>query len=152
MISEHDLIEYATKELKLLGFRKKNQRWTKTQGDFTLVFFVQGSQWDRETFYIRPGVWINDCPIKSLDYYGHFDTELQQDSISQVFHDLEEYYRKWTDKAEIKKNVIAFIDWDARNPLEKRRAGLVDYDTDPVPDRLLFAVSESVIEYVLDNF
>ena len=44
------------------------------------------------------------------------------------------------------------MEWDKRNPLEKRRAGLVDYDADPVPVREFFATTLVLKQFILDNF
>ncbi|MBR4910657.1 MAG: DUF4304 domain-containing protein [Clostridia bacterium] len=151
MVSQSELIEYATNELKRQGFRKKAKRWTKTKNDFTLVFFIQGSQWDREAYYIRPGVFINDLSSIS-DYYGHFHTEIAQESIEQIFADLNTFYNNWTDKTRIKKTVLDFFRWEERNPLEKRRAGKVDYKSDPVPDPVMFAVRPQVIDYIIKKY
>ncbi len=151
MVSQNELLEYATNELKRRGFRKKAKRWTKITNDFTLVFFVQGSQWDKETYYIRPGVFINDIS-STEDYYGHFYTEIAQDSIEQIFNDLDSFYNNWTDKATIKKTAVDFLRWEKRNPLEKRRAGKVEYKTDPVPDPVMLAVRPPVIDYIIKNY
>ena len=61
------------------------------------------------------------------------------------------FFKEWTDKALIKDRVIAFMEWDKRNPLDKRRAGEVDYETDPVPAPL-FGTQPYVFQYVIENF
>ena len=55
-------------------------------------------------------------------------------------------------KSLIKKRLLAFIEWEERNPLEKRRAGLVDYETDPVPAREFFSITLPTKQFILDNF
>ena len=149
-ISESELIEYAKKQLKGKGFKKKNKRWTKVDGDFIISFLIQGSCFDKDVYYIRPGIFINT--LETNLYYGHFMTELSQDSLENIFAEFESFVTTWTDKDMVKKIVSEFAEWDKRNPLEKRRAGLVDYEKDPVPSRVCFSISESVIDYILQNF
>lgn len=43
------------------------------------------------------------------------------------------------------------MEWDKRNPLEKRRVGLVDYETYPVPAREFFPNTLVVKQFILDN-
>ena len=42
-IPQDELIAYAKDYLKKRGYKKKNKRWTKDVGDFTLCFYIQGS-------------------------------------------------------------------------------------------------------------
>lgn len=149
-VPENELIEYAKKYLKEKGFKKKNKRWTKVDEEFTISFLIQGSIYDKDDYYIRPGIFIN--ALETNLYYGHFMTELPQDSIENIFCKFEEFVTIWTDKAAVKKIVTDFIEWEKRNPLEKRREGLVDYEKDPVPSRVCFCIPERVIEYILANF
>ena len=79
-------------------------------------------------------------------------TELAQDSLENIFCEFEKFVAIWTDKVAIKKIIADFIEWDKRNPLEKRRAGLVDYEKDPVPSEVCFGIPEHVIEYILVHF
>lgn len=52
---------------------------------------------------------------------------------------------------EVKTNmVLDFIEWEKRNPVEKRRNGLVNYIEDPVPSEYLFAVSERTKKAILE--
>ena len=149
-IPEIELIDYAKKKLKEMGFKKKNKRWTKVVGDFTISFLIQGSCYDKDNYYIRPGIFIN--ALETDLYYGHFETELPQDSLENVFSEFENFVKTWTNKAAVKKIILDFIEWDKRNPLEKRRAGLVDYEKDPVPSKVCFGILETVLEYILKNF
>ena len=41
-LPEEELIEYVKPYLKAKGFKKKNKRWTKNIGKFTLCFYIQG--------------------------------------------------------------------------------------------------------------
>ncbi len=149
-MTETELIEFIKPHLKKSGFLKKNKRWTKTTDAFTMVFFIQGSCYDKEDFYIRPGIYVN--AVKTTDFYGHFHTELAQNTPEQVLRDFEAFCRAWTDTAYIKKTLLAFADWEIRNPLEKRRAGLWDPDKDPVPSMVCFSIPDAVKEYMIRNF
>lgn len=76
-LPEEELIEYAKPYLKNKGYKKKNKMWTKEVGDFTVVFFIQGSCFSKEDYYIRPGVFINAVEHSPMDYYGPFDTQIE---------------------------------------------------------------------------
>lgn len=149
-IPENELIEFAKKYLKEKGFKKKNKRWTKVDEDFTISFLIQGSRFDKDSYYIRPGIFINE--LQTNLYYGHFMTELEQDSLEKIFCEFENFVAIWTDKNKIKNIVTEFTEWDRRNPLEKRRAGQVDYEKDPVPSSVCFSIPDTVIGYILENF
>ena len=59
---------------------------------------------------------------------------------------------EWTNKSLIKERLLAFMEWDKRNPLEKRRAGLVDYQADPIPAREFLAITLKAKQFILENF
>jgi hypothetical protein len=48
------------------------------------------------------------------------------------------------------------MEWEKRNPLEKRRAKLVDHEKDPVPAEEFFSIDSppwcSPKKYILENF
>ena len=149
VLPEEELIDFIKPHLKALGFKKKNKRWTKTSGDFTLVFFIQGSVYSKEHYYIRPGVFINECPNTDYYYNGHFDTEIPHTTPQQILDDALSFFREWTDKDLIRSRAQAFAAWDQRNPLEKRRSGEVDYEADPVPSRIFFGIRPAEMDYIL---
>jgi len=151
MLSEEELIEYAKTYLKARGFRKKNKRWTKDIGEFTLCFYLQGSCYSKEAYYIRPGVFINALPAPSW-MYGHFMTEIPQTTAQEVLSCFEQWCAEWADKRCVKQRLEAFLEWEDRNPLENRRMKLVDYDADPVPAREFFSVDRHIRQYILENF
>lgn len=155
-LPEEELIEYAKPYLKAKGFKKKNKRWTKDIGEFTLCFYIQGSCFSKETYYIRPGVYINALLPTNLGY-GHFMTQIEQTTPEEIMQKFEQWCEEWTNKPLIKERLIAFIEWEKRNPLEKRRAKLVDYEKDPVPAEEFFMIDKpptvpSTKQYILDNF
>ena len=151
VLPEEQLIEYAKSYLKAKGFKKNNKRWTKDTGEFTLCFYIQGSSYSKEDYYIRPGIFINAL-MPCDDVYGHFMLEIEPSTPEEVVSKFDDWCEEWTNKSLIKERLIAFMEWDKRNPLEKRRAGLVDYDADPVPSREFFATTLVVKQFILDNF
>jgi hypothetical protein len=151
IVPKEDLIDFVKPFLKARGFRKKNKRWTKDIGDFTLCFYIQGSCYSKEDYYIRPGVFINALPSDAW-MYGHFMTEIQQTTPEEILTKFEKWCEEWTNRDLIKARLLAFIEWEKRNPLENRRANLVNYDTDPVPAKEFFAASLQTKQYILDNF
>ena len=151
VLPEEQLIEYAKSYLKAKGFKKKNKRWTKDTGEFTLCFYIQGSSYSKEDYYIRPGIFINAL-MPCDDVYGHFMLEIEPSTPEEVVSKFDDWCEEWTNKSLIKERLIAFMEWDKRNPLEKRRAGLVAYDADPVPSREFFATTLVLKQFILDNF
>ena len=149
MLTEEALIEYIKPILKSKGFKKKGKCWSKVNGKFTCVFFIQGSYYDKNDYYIRPGIFINELIGKAADYYGHIFTEIPVTSPDEIAATSLAFFDEWTNMDYIKKMLIDFIEWDKRNPLEKRRAGEVDYVIDPPPTKLFFAISTIVRDYIL---
>ena len=155
-LSEEELVEYVKPRLKAKGFLKKNKWWSKDIGDFTLYFYIQGSSYSKEDYYIRPCISINAVPTTPF-YRGHFHTQIEITTPEEILSRFEFWCEEWTNKSLIKERLIKFIEWEKRNPLEKRRAGLVDYDADPVPAHEFFQLSvcrsdPSPQQYILDNF
>lgn len=154
-LPEEKLIEYVKPYLKAKGFKKKNKRWTKDIGEFTLCFYIQGSCFSKEDYYIRPGIFINALPTDLV--YGHFMTQIEQTTPEEILYKFEKWCEEWTNKPLIKEQLLAFMEWEKRNPLEKRRAKLVDYEKDPVPAEEFFMIGDissksSTKQYILDNF
>lgn len=81
-ISEEALIEYVKPILKAEGYRKNKKRWMKVRDEFTYIFYIQGSCFDKNDYCIRPGILINALP-PSLSY-GHFWTEIKQTTPEQM--------------------------------------------------------------------
>ena len=156
-LHEEELIAYVKTYLKAKGFKKKNKRWTKDVGEFTLCFYIQGSCYSKEHYYIRPGIFVNALMPTQMRTYGHWHFEIPRTTPEEVMHKFDNWCDEWTNKDLIKKRLIAFMEWEKRNPLENRRANLVDYDADPVPAYEFFGIDipptePSVTQYILDNF
>lgn len=153
MLSEDALIEYAKPYLKQRGFRKKNKRWTKQADGFTLCFFIQGGAYSKDYYFIRPGVWFDACEKTGLNYYGHFHTELPQTTAEEVMEKAMAFFQAWSDRAYIRETIQAFLEWEQRNPLEKRRAWNVDMKKDPPPDDCsgLVELTENQLHEILEK-
>ena len=151
ILPEKQLIEYAKPYLKARGFKKKNKRWTKETSEFTLVFFIQGSCFSKEDYYIRPGIFVNAL-MPCEGYYGHWCTEIKITTPEEIMRDFEVWCEEWTNKKIIKERLLAFIEWEKRNPLEKRRAKLVDYRIDPPPENEFFMMHKDTMQFILENF
>lgn len=156
IIPEEELIAYAKPYLKAKGFKKRNKCWTKNIGEFTLCFYLQGSCFSKEDYYIRPGIFVNAL-MPTIRTYGHWMTQIEQTTPEEIMVKFDQWCEEWTDKLLIKQKLLAFIEWEKRNPLDKRRANLVDYHEDPVPAHEFFGIDipptePSVTQYILDNF
>lgn len=150
-LPEEELIEYAKPYLKAKGFKKKNKRWTKDIGEFTLCFYIQGSCYDKKVYYIRPGIFVNDLMPTDL-VYGHWDTQIDQTTTEEILQKFELWCEEWTDKFLIKKRLLEFMEWEEQNPIEKRCDGLVDCESNPNLVQEFFVVDEITKRYILENF
>lgn len=147
-VSEEELIEFIKPVLKEQGFRKKAKRWTKITKHFTYMFYIQGSVYDKDDYYVRPGVIINDIQAEPWGY-GHFHIDIPVTTKEEILQKAEEFFSQWSSIEYLKKTVADFAEWEKRNPVEKRRAGEVDYEADPVPAHGLFSLSEKAKEEIL---
>lgn len=85
---------------------------------FTKEFVIQGSSFSRDAYYIRPRVYIDALADQS---FGMFTTDISHFSTEQVIRDTERFFCEWTNPGLIRAHIEAFLEWDARNPLEVRR-------------------------------
>ena len=148
-VSEEELIEFIKPILKEKGFRKKAKRWTKTTEHFSYIFFIQGSAYDKDDYYVRPGIIVNDIQAEPW-LYGHFSIDIPVTTKEEILQKAEEFFSQWSSIEYLKKTVADFVEWEKRNPVEKRRAGLVDYEADPVPAYCLFTLTEKAKEAILN--
>ena len=148
MVSEEELIEYVKPILKARGFKKKAKRWTKTTEHFTYLFFIQGSCYDKDAYYVRPGVVFNDITAEAWAY-GHIFIDIPVTTKEEILSEAERFFSAWSNMEELKRKVAEFVEWEKRNPLEKRRERTVDYEADPVPAEELFWLPEPAKEQIL---
>lgn len=151
ILPEDTLIQYIKPYLKAKGFKKKNKRWLKETPEFTISFLIQGSSYSKEDYYIRPGIFINALMPNNL-FYGHWMTQIEQTTPEEIMEKFDTWCEEWTNKSFIKERLLAFIEWDKRNPLEKRREGLVDYKKDPVPAQEFFGIEWQAKQFILEHF
>ena len=157
ILPKEKLIEYAKPYFKAKGFKKKGNHWTKDIGEFTLCFYLQGSSYSKELYYIRPGIFVNTFMPTQMRTYGHWHFEIPRTSPDEIMRKFDNWCDEWTNKELIKNHLLAFMEWEKRNPLEKRRAHMVDYDADPVPAYEFFGIDvpptePSVTQYILDHY
>ena len=105
------------------------------------MFYIQGSVYDKDDYYVRPGIIINDIQAEPW-VYGHFFINIPVTTKEEILEKTGEFFSQWTSIEHLKKTVDDFVEWEKRNPVEKRRAGEVNYETDPIPD-----VEEELIDY-----
>ena len=83
-------------------------------------------------------------------------TQIEQTTPEEIMQKFEQWCEQWTGKTLIKERLLAFMEWEKRNPVEKRRAKIVDYEQDPVPAKEFFTIDSppwcSPKQYILDNF
>lgn len=151
ILTQEQLIKYVTPYLKAKGFKKKNNRWTKESQEFTISFLIQGSSFSKENYYIRPGIFINAL-MPSKQYYGNWMCDIVPTTPERIMSEFEDWCKEWTDKSLIKERLNSFIEWEKRNPLEKRRENMVDYEADPVPAQEFFMIDSNTKQFVLENF
>lgn len=145
-LSEEELIEYAKPILKEQGFAKKAKRWTKVTEHFTYCFFIQGSSFSKEDYYVRLGIIINDIDV-SVSSYGHISIDVPVTTKEEVLKLSLDFFSQWDRIDSLKKLVIDFVEWEKRNPIEKRRTGNIESDpTYPC----LFTLSDKAKAAILD--
>lgn len=147
-VSEEELIEFIKPILKEKGFRKKAKRWTKKTEHFSYIFFIQGSSYDKDDYYVRPGIIINDIQAEPW-VYGHFFVDIPVTTKEEILEQTEELFSQWASIEYLKKTVADFVEWEKRNPVEKRRAREVDYEADPVPAYELFSLTEKAKKEII---
>ena len=148
-VSEEELIEFIKPILKAQGFRKRAKRWTKITEHFIYMFYIQGSVYDKDDYYVRPGIIINDIQAEPW-VYGHFFINIPVTTKEEILEKTGEFFSQWTSIEHLKKTVADFVEWEKRNPVEKRRAGKVNYETDPIPAHGLFSLTEKAKEEILN--
>lgn len=149
MVTKNELIEYISPLLKEYGFKKKGNSWLRTTESITYRFYIQGSVYGSDQYYIRPGIIINGIPSDGI-VYGHISTDIAVTTKEEIWNKTQEFYSQWNSIEYIKKLVSEFVEWEKRNPVEKRRKGMVNYEEDPVPSEYLFTVTERTKKAILE--
>lgn len=148
-----DLIKYVKPYLKSKGFKKKNRRWTKDIGEFTLCFYIQGSSYSKYAYYVRPGIFVNAF-LPTQKVYGHWMTEINQTTPEEIINEFEKWCCEWTNKPLIRERLEAYLEWEKRTAMNK-----IDYasDPNPAPEFLLVTrftppTEPSLFQYILDHY
>ena len=64
---------------------------------------------------------VNKTLLKFNQSFGMFTTDIAHFSTEQVIRATERFFCEWTNPGLIRAHIQAFLEWDARNPLEVRR-------------------------------
>ncbi|MCH5348276.1 MAG: DUF4304 domain-containing protein [Oscillospiraceae bacterium] len=66
-ITKSELVSEIKPLLKNMRYKKRNTTWVKKSDDnISIMVNIQGSQYDKEDFYINLGVYINDLGTKEI--------------------------------------------------------------------------------------
>lgn len=144
-VKEEELIEYVKPILKSLGFKKKAKKWIKVTEYFTYIFYIQRDYLDKHNYFVRPGIIINYIENKPTLVCGHFYTEIPVTTKKAILAEALAFFSKWTSVEYLKESVSTFAEWN-----KKRKAGLLDYNVDPVPEDLFYELSAEAIEEILN--
>lgn len=153
-VSEEELIAAAKPFFKERGFKKKNKRWTKITDEFELTFLIHSYQ-IKGLYNVSVGVNLNKFDKGIIKDCSHFDSSIPITTIDEILNSADKFFNEWTNHALIKERALSFIEWDKRNPLEKRRALAVDYENDPCPTDVLYHVlymHKDILNYIIENF
>ena len=92
-----DIIEAATKHYKAKGYLKVKNRWSKEENGIEKIFFIQKSQWDKNDYYIRPGINIRELIKKSRLIYGDifYDLDCYNKSVNEIFDEADCFLEKY---------------------------------------------------------
>ncbi len=115
-MKEPNFIEYVKQILKSKEFKKIRNRWLKDTGDFTISFLIQGSAYEKDNFYIRPGVYINLLNNINNNPYGDFYCDIT--SSPNPLYEFEDFYTKFTNKEYIKGKYLEFMEWEKETLLK----------------------------------
>ena len=105
-MTKNEFISAAKTELKNRGFRKNGQYWYRNQADYLECIFVQGSQWDKDNYYVEIG-FAEGTPEKRSPTLLHWiashrcrgkqgDRNIE---LAEVFRDIETFFRQFSSKA-----------------------------------------------------
>lgn len=64
-MNKKDFVVEVAIELKKLGYRKNGFYWYKPMEEYILYVNVQGSQWDKDDYYVELGVARSDSACKN---------------------------------------------------------------------------------------
>ena len=101
---------------------------------------------EKEDYYVRLGIIINDIDVP-VPSYGHISIDVPVTTKEEVLKLSLDFFSQWDSIESLKKLVIDFVEWEKRNPIEKRRTGNVE--SDPAYP-CLFTLSDKAKAAILD--
>ena len=63
-MDKHTFIREISNPLKELGYRKRTNYWYRAANDLIFCINVQGSQWDKDDYYVEIGISFGDDSIR----------------------------------------------------------------------------------------
>lgn len=102
-MKKQEFIEEIAKIMKQQGFRKKGQYWFRNKSDYIECVCVQGSQWDKDDYYVNVGfaeandTWKNPTELHWHSIHRCFDRsgnqlnilpQVLQDEMLRIFQDF----------------------------------------------------------------
>jgi|GEM_PF-6538243 len=109
MLPKDILIEQIRPSLKTLGFKKKGTTWILAGADTSVVFNIQGSQYDNGVYYINLGTSINilntkkTVTISSCQIWQRLDKDIVNSEY--VINAVKLWIEWYGDVAAIKRKV-----------------------------------------------
>ena len=126
-LSKEQLIECFKPVFKQSGFKKMRTNWRKTTDDLIFVLNIQGSQWDKEDYYINVGVYIKSLGTEQnpTEYSCHIRSRIDERdrSCSSICNEIMEWFEKHGSIQKLKllrsqDNLPLFTKIDAKNYLD----------------------------------
>lgn len=97
-LSKEQLIECFKPVFKQCGFKKMRTSWRKSTDELTFVLNIQGSQWDKEDYYINVGVYINALGTEQNppEYSCHIRSRIDErdKSCSLICDEILEWFER----------------------------------------------------------
>lgn len=105
-ISEKELIEFITPQLKKEGFKKIKTTWRKPTEDVMFVLNIQQSQWDHNDYYTNVAVYINALgqEVKPPEYRCHIRNRIANEhSCEAIYREIISWFEKHGDIQKLKE-------------------------------------------------
>ncbi len=97
IIKKEELIDQLEQVLKQHGFKKSKTTWRKSTDDITIVLNVQGSQWNKNDYFINIAVYIKALGTEQnpTENVCHVRGRVEQ---NQAFESLVKEVLDWFEK------------------------------------------------------
>lgn len=114
MLHKQELIDNLIPILHKIGYKKRRNTWIKHNPDTITVFNIQGSQYDKDFYYINLGICIKellDSPTKISDchFYERIDekTTRRIDDIEVIIKLIELWDQRYDSVDKLKEKQYA---------------------------------------------